>query len=159
MELVKRMASASSANPYFAKDLDKAANANKFIGRGSSASSTNRYMIAAGDLANCGVYIKEDVVFVSVEGARKGRLSLDVDEVLLALHARVTFIADTSYDRARSYNVGERELAEFLIKNDYMEMMPGRWQHRSDLGDVLSDSDARSATHTKGSGFRGLQKR
>ena len=81
MSLFERMSKVQSTNPYFKKDLQKAKNATKFIGRGSSASSTNKYMIAAGELANCGEYTKEDIIFVSAEGMRGGRLSVDVDEL------------------------------------------------------------------------------
>ena len=61
--------------PYTAKDQRKANAANKFIGRGSPRSSTNAYAIAFGDAANCGEYTSEDVVFVSAEGARSGRIN------------------------------------------------------------------------------------
>lgn len=74
--LHSRLASLKSTNPYFAKDLAKAARANKFIGRGSLLSSTHKYMVAAGDLANCGTYTHNDRVFISVEGARVGRVPL-----------------------------------------------------------------------------------
>ncbi len=65
------VALAGSARPYASKDLLKAKFATKFIGRGSLASSTNKYMLAAEDLANCGAYTAQDVVFVSAEGDRR----------------------------------------------------------------------------------------
>ena len=42
MSLFERMSKVQSTNPYFKKDLEKAKIATKFIGRGSSASSTNK---------------------------------------------------------------------------------------------------------------------
>ena len=73
-------------------------------------------------------------MFVSIEGNRSGRMSLDTDEVDRAVAARVIFIADSQYHRSRPYNVGERELANYLTgvgyKNfefrDYAEWRPSR---------------------------------
>lgn len=106
---------------YTRKDQLKANKANKFIGRGATGTSTNEYAKAYGTLANCGEYLQSDVVFVSVNGAKRGRLSLDKHEVFRALTAKVTFIADNPYNRNRSYNVGERELENLLLENDYKE--------------------------------------
>lgn len=125
--LYERLALAETENKYFEKDRKKAQGATKFIGRGSSASSTSRYMLAAGDLANCGAYNAEDRVFVSVEGNRKGRIPLDLDEILLAVRAGATFIADNKYDRERPYNIGERQLCAYLESHNYVETGPGIW--------------------------------
>lgn len=121
MTLFQRISQVQSTNPYFSKDLQKARNATKFIGRGSAASSTNKYMVAAGDLANCGVYTAEDVIFVSAEGMRKGRLAVDFSELEKAVVAGATFVTDDSYNRNRPYNIGEREVAEFLTKNGHSD--------------------------------------
>lgn len=112
---------------FVAKDQAKSDRANKFIGRGSARSSTNAYRVAWGELANCGEYAANDVVFVSVEGARSGRVGLDTGEVIAAIKAGASFIADTPYNRQRSYNVGERELALLLSTNGYREASPGFW--------------------------------
>jgi len=130
--LYDRLANAKSDNRHFAKDREKARNANKFIGRGSLASSTHRYMLAAGDLANCGQYIQSDVVFVSVEGNRRGRLPLDVAEVSNAIRANATVVADGKADRERPYNVGERELCALLEHSGYIEQSGGVWRPRSE---------------------------
>ena len=128
MSLFERMSKVQSTNPYFKKDLQKARNATKFIGRGSSASSTNKYMIAAGELANCGEYTKEDIIFVSAEGMRGGRLSVDVDELAKAVAVNATFVTDDEYNRNRPYNLGEREVAKFLEKNGYNDIGKGIWK-------------------------------
>lgn len=127
--LFDRLASAlsGSSHPYAQKDLAKARTANKFIGRGSPASSTNRYRQASGDLANCGTYASGDVVFVSAEGARRQRLPIDVAELARAVQAGATFITDTLADRSRAYNVGEREVAAFLGAQGYQDDGQGRW--------------------------------
>jgi len=110
-------------NPYWAKDQAKASRANKFIGRGAAGSSTAVY--AAGlprEVVNCGEYVPTDVVFVSVNGARRNRVLFDRDEVMLAITAGAAIITDNALDRYRDYNIGERELVEFLEENDYEEL-------------------------------------
>lgn len=114
-------------NPHWSKDQAKAAFANKFIGRGAAGSSTAVY--AAGlprEVVNCGEYVPTDVVFVSVNGARRNRVLFDRDEVMLAIAAGAKIITDSASDRYRDYNIGERELAEFLGENDYEEIV-GHW--------------------------------
>lgn len=126
--LYERICKVDSTNPYFGKDLAKAKRANKFIGRGSLASSTNKYATAAGGLANCGEYSALDTVFISAEGARRCRLKIDTTEINLAVKAKATFITDSAYDRNRAYNVGEREVEKFLLANNYTELTPGCWK-------------------------------
>ena len=127
MTLYQRISQVKSTNPYFSKDLAKAKNATKFIGRGSLASSTNKYMEAAGNLANSGSYVKEDIVFVSAEGMRRFREEVNFDELQKAVDAGVTFVTDNLYDRTRPYNVGERQVASFLKKNGYSDNDSGIW--------------------------------
>jgi len=126
---------AARKNPYFPKDLAKAARADKFIGRGSARSSTNAYRIAAGDLANPGAYCRTDRVFVSAEGYRTGRIGPDWTELTKAVAAGATMITDIAADRERPYNIGEREIAEWLSKIGYCETAPGTWAPR-DTGSV-----------------------
>lgn len=112
---------------YAAKDQAKWDKANKFIGRGSKYSSTNAYAQAIGPTrANTGKYEVNDVVFVSAEGARTGRISPDFAEIKRATDAGATIIADNVYNRERSYNVGEREVAAFLARQGYQEKF-GVW--------------------------------
>lgn len=114
-------------NPYWTKDQDKASFANKFIGVGAPGSSTAIY--AAGlpkEVVNCGKYVATDVVFVSVNGARKNRRLFDQAEVLLAIEAGAKIITDVPMDRYRGFNIGERELAEFLKADEYREIV-GHW--------------------------------
>lgn len=128
--LFERMSAAlaGATNPYARKDVLKARGATKFIGRGSAASSTHRYAQAAGDLANCGQYVASDIVFVSAEGARRGRIPIDRVELQKAVDAGAVFVTDVPADRNRSYNVGEREVAEFLQERGYTDQGTGRWQ-------------------------------
>lgn len=126
--LYERLSKVQSSNPFFKKDLQKAINASKFIGNGSLMSSTHKYMYAAGDLANCGIYSSEDIVFVSAEGLRRGRFPVNYDELKKAIDAKVTFITDDLYNRERPYNLGEREVAKFLENNGYKDIGKGVWK-------------------------------
>lgn len=98
-----------------------------FIGRGSSNSSTEKYRLRAGKFANKGQYSKYDKVFISVEGNRSNRLSFDKDEVNKAVDANADFIVDNSYHRNREYNIGEREIYEFLTTNGYHVIYNGTY--------------------------------
>lgn len=113
--------------PYTYKDQAKASRANKFIGRGSARSSTNSYANDFKALANSGVYSKDDIVFVSAEGARGGRLSPDYAQLQLAINAGATFVTDVLSQRSRAYNVGEREVAHYLATHGYCESLDGTW--------------------------------
>ena len=112
---------------YGLKDQAKSDKATCFIGRGSLNSSTHKYMLAWGELANKGSYTADDVVFVSVEGDRRGRLDPNYVEVQRALNAKATIVTDTPEHRARPYNSGERSMAEFLKLRGYYEPEPGIW--------------------------------
>ena len=113
---------------HTAKDQLKANQATKFIGRGSARSSTNQYSKDFGDLANTGIYTSEDRVFISSEGNRVGRVTPDFDEILKAVKARATLITDNLYNRSRTYNIGEREVAEFISSHGYKEAPSGIWK-------------------------------
>jgi hypothetical protein len=115
-------------NAYSKKDQVKSDKANKFIGHGSPASSTHAYAVAWGDKANCGAYQASDVVFLSVEGSRSGRKSLDVAELQLAINAGATIITDDAANRNRAYNIGERQAAKYLLEHGYTEYLDGVWR-------------------------------
>jgi len=113
--------------PYIQKDQKKSDMANCFIGRGSERSSTNRYRLAWGELANKGTYTPDDVAFVSAEGNRSGRIPAFLGEVRRACEGGAVIITDVPYDRERSYNIGEREVARHLEFCEYYEASPGMW--------------------------------
>ena len=113
--------------PYTAKDQRKANAANKFIGRGSPRSSTAKYAEAYGPMANCGEYSNTDVVFISAEGNRTGRFDPDFEEIRKACEANARFITDDEANRNRPYNIGERQVAEFLRSQGYRESRPCIW--------------------------------
>ena len=110
-------------NSFGYKDQMKADISNKFIGRGSAASSTNQYAKDYGDKANTGNYVSSDVVFISAEGNRTGRLLPNVNEIVKACEAGATLVTDSPYHRNRQYNVGERFVADLLIKQGCEEFI------------------------------------
>lgn len=130
--------------PYLAKDQRKADQATKFIGRGSPASSTARYAKAFGALANSGTYVAADRVFVSAEGARGARFDPDFTELKKAATAGATFITDDIFNRSRQYNVGERQVAEWLSANGYTETHPGTWTKPRKLNEQATPAGVQS---------------
>lgn len=109
------------------KDQAKANKATKFIGRGSKNSSTTLYAKSFGPLANTGKYSSEDVVFISAEGKRNGRVDPNYTEIQLAMDSGATLITDIPKDRVRPFNEGERQVTAYLESHDYVEKTPGTW--------------------------------
>ena len=116
-----------AVSPYHAKDQAKSDKATKFIGSGAPNSSTESYRASWGKLANSGVYTAEDVVFVSSNGNRPGRKLPYYTELSKAIAAGATILTDSKKDRDRTYNIGEREVAEYLLLNKYEELSDGVW--------------------------------
>lgn len=114
-------------SPYLWKDQIKSDKATCFIGMGSARSSTNSYRVSWGQLANKQEYTSDDVVFVSAEGNRAGRVVPPYHLIEAAAKAGATFITDDAANRQRDYNVGEREVAAFLKHLRYKEITPGTW--------------------------------
>ena len=106
---------------YTTKDQLKSNMANCFIGRGSPRSSTQKYSNAWGEHSNKGYYSVNDIVFVSAEGNRKHRASVDENELDKALAARAVIIADEKISRDSFYNIGEREIFERVTAANYIE--------------------------------------
>jgi len=106
---------------YQQKDATKFRHCNVLIARGVVGSSSAKYAMHC-IMVNPGFYLQDDVVAVSVNGARAGRLPVDIYELLAATAAGVTIITDKASDRLRSFNVGEREVAAHLIEAGYAEV-------------------------------------
>ena len=123
------ISSSNKKGPYFKKDRKKFSICTKLIARGSRNSSSRAYALAAGSLANVGVYDASDIVGISAEGNRAGRIEPDWKEIEKAIEARVEFVTDTHEDRWRRYNLGEREVGKFLTLAGYKEYQPGRWRY------------------------------
>ena len=109
---------------YSYKDQHKANVANKYIGIGAPGSSTDSYRESYGSKANCTSYDKSDVVFISINGNRRGAVKVDAIKKLveLAAAASVRFVTDNKINRYRSYNSGERDVEKLLLSLDYREL-------------------------------------
>lgn len=133
--------------PYVAKDQRKLDLASHYVCHGSTASSSRKYwdqLVGRYELNVSEVdvseveYTSNCALYVSVEGARRGRLAYSpassagqaVDH-FLSIGGVV--IADNEYDRHRSYNVGERELEAHLLSRGAIEFKPGMWHVRPAL--------------------------
>ncbi len=121
---------------YQQKDIRKFSQCNKLITRGVAGSSSNRYRtsnsfgIALEDI-NTPHYDCTDIVGVSVNGDRQGRLMFNSELVLKALNEGAKIVTDNNFHRNRKFNIGERELASMLnlYKVSYAENDTlGVWQ-------------------------------
>jgi len=110
---------------YNDKDKIKFAKCNKLISRGAKGSSSNKYQlgqILEIPISNINVdtYEPTDTVAISVNGARANRMKFNKTLIDLAISAKVTFITDNLYNRNRSFNIGEKEIADYLSSKDYI---------------------------------------
>lgn len=114
--------SLSTSRETHESDHKKAAAATKFIGRGSPGSTPAAYAEDFGKTtANSGSYSQSDVVFVAAESDRPGRVAPDFAEIRNAVAAGATIVTDNPTNRNRPNSIGEREVADFLIRAGYHE--------------------------------------
>jgi len=102
---------------YKNKDIEKFSICTKLISRGCIGSSSYRYSLLL--VSNLTMY--NDIVGISVNGKRKNRLLPDFELMTLAMKFNVRFVTDNPYHRNRDYNIGEREVAKFLMEHSYVE--------------------------------------
>lgn len=127
-----------ASTPYHFKDAKKFKRCNKLIARGVFGSSSWLYAQNCSSV-NTGIYTQDDIVGVSVNGGRASRLRFSESEVLLAISAGAVIITDCLLDRNRKFNVGEREIAKFLMANGYEEINGnGIWYPRITNIDIIS---------------------
>ena len=63
---------------------------------------------------------KDSIVGISTNGNRPNRKPFP-EAVLEYLHyMKCTIVTDNKYDTERSYNIGEREVRDWLLANDYV---------------------------------------
>ena len=118
-----------SAAKWADKEVAKFDVATQAISDGTNNSTAGFVKDFYGDSANTGTYTKEDVVYLSTNGKRTGRVVPVKNGVLQgayknidkAIEAGAKFVADTSKHLASTgnYNVGEVELAEYLQSKGY----------------------------------------
>jgi hypothetical protein len=130
-----------TAKKYLPKEQVKTRIATQYIGDGSSGSSTDQYrqMYETENLANTGTYSNNDIIYVSSNGKRKGRINPVKNGTLqgvyrnidAAIVARAAFVMDTQdhLERTGGYNIGEAALAEYLESKGYKRVgRSGVWK-------------------------------
>jgi hypothetical protein len=133
-----------TAKKHIPKELVKTRQATQYIGDGGPRSSTSRYREMYDELgvANTGEYTADDVVYVSSNGHRKGRVNPVVNGVLQgqyrnvdkAIKAGATIIMDTKAHlvKTQKYNIGETALARYMAANGYQRQgESGIWKPAS----------------------------
>lgn len=134
IEITARMAEVinPSAKHWLSKEQFKTRQATQFIGQGTYGSSTYNYakLYDEYDLANTGQYNSDDLIYVSSNGARGGRVAPVYEYTLQgafenidkAIKVGASFIMDTKahLDNTKNYNIGELALAEYLEDEGYV---------------------------------------
>ena len=118
-------------SPYFKKDLEKFSQANKLIAKGAERTSSRAYAEAVPtEQLNTDTYSPNDIVGISVNGGKNAKDDFEAikPHIDKAIEAGATLIADKAEDRQRSYNLGERLVAKYLIEKGYKEVEDGMWQ-------------------------------
>lgn len=143
-----------SAKKWLPKEQIKTEIATQFIGDGSKGSSTAAYegIYNAEGVSNTGEYTAEDVVYVSSNGNRKGRVNPVVDGVLQgayqniakAIEAGATLVMDTAahLESTKNYNLGEIQLAKYLEDHGYVRKgETGEWVPNNNPPELKQESD------------------
>lgn len=121
-------------------EVEKWRMSNVLIAYGAKKSLAHAYQSGLpADRVNVGVYKREDVVMVAANGSNveasngvwEHNLNKIKEELDRAIAASATIITDKEADRQRSYNTGERAIAEYLAVKGYKEVEDGVWQHQS----------------------------
>lgn len=134
-----------TAKKHVPKELVKTRIATQYIGDGSPGSSTDRYRIMYEEegAANTGEYTSDDIIYVSSNGGRPGRVNPVLNGVLQgeyvlvqkAMDAKATIVMDTveHLKKTAKYNIGEIALANYLADNGYArEDESGIWKPIND---------------------------
>jgi predicted NAD-dependent protein-ADP-ribosyltransferase YbiA (DUF1768 family) len=111
------------------QDQERADIATKFIGRGV-------YARDFGELANSGSYMAYDTVYISADGASIDSIRQEIQAATQAGARIVTASGRT--------DAGEIQVAEYLVKQGYVEVYPGRWAHQADTVYEVGPEDAGS---------------
>lgn len=130
-----------SAKHHLPKERVKTRQATQFIGRGKAGSSTSKYMQMYNEegVANTGDYTANDIVYVSSNGKRVGRVNpvirgelqgvyTNIDK---AIKAGASIIMDTAehLQKTGGYNIGELALADYLATHGYARQgVSGMWK-------------------------------
>lgn len=124
-EIPKDAPNAEIELKYLAKDKTKFKHCTKLITRGVAGSASSIYsrklfFPVSFKNINSTTYTSEDVVGISVNGNRPDRETFDKALVEAAADAGATFVTDSAKHTQRSYNIGEREVQDFLETLGYV---------------------------------------
>lgn len=144
-----------SAAKWADKEVSKFNVATQAISDGTNNSTAGFVKDFYGDKANTGTYTKDDVIYLSANGNRTGRVIPVKNGVLQgayknidkAIEAGAKFVADTGKHLASTgkYNVGEVELAEYLQSKGYTrEDKDGYGLWSKDNKTLLVDNDTKT---------------
>lgn len=144
-----------SASKWADKEVSKFNVATQAISDGTNNSTSGFVKDFYGDKANTGTYTKDDVIYLSTNGNRTGRVIPVKNGVLQgayknidkAIEAGAKFVADTGKHIASTgkYNVGEVELAEYLQSKGYTrEDKDGYGLWSQDNKTLLIDNDTKT---------------
>lgn len=130
--------SSSGKELYRKKDQVKFQRCTGIITRGAIGSSSYEYMKDSSILGITNINPTEfkdtDIIGVSVNGARRGRVTFDRKLVLAVLNAGAVIVKDNKAHTSRGYNIGEQELEKFLVENGaicFHDSETGSMWHRS----------------------------
>lgn len=150
VEQIKEVNKGKPADKHTSKEIKKAEIATQYIGKGSPNSSTARYANVYGDKANTGKYTKDDVIWVSSNGKRNGRidpLGANGIKKLLdkAIEAEATIVMDTEehINKTSKYNIGEVALASYMTEQGYIRDSSsgaGIWTKKESKVEVQEES-------------------
>lgn len=144
-----------SAAKWADKEVSKFNVATQAISDGTNNSTAGFVKDFYGDKANTGTYTKDDVIYLSANGNRTGRvvpvkngvLQGEYKNIDKAIEAGAKFVADTGKHIASTgkYNVGEVELAEYLQSKGYTrEDKDGYGLWSQDNKTLLVDNDTKT---------------
>lgn len=142
------MSESALAGGYLKKEQYKSKRATQYIGEGAvnnkgedSSTETFRKLYDEYDIANTGDYTSDDMIWVSTNGRRSGRIAPVVDgklqgeykNITAAIKAGASFIMDTAeHIDSSNYNLGEVEMASYLTKKGYVrDDKTGIWTPKS----------------------------
>lgn len=135
-----------SAKKHLPKELVKTKQATQFIGEGAKGSSTDRYrsLYKKHGVANTGTYSDNDVIYVSSNGKRLGRVEpvkngklqgvyQNIDKAI-AVGAKVIMDTPAHLQKTANYNLGELALAEYMATHGYeREGDTGVWAPKTEV--------------------------
>ncbi len=110
---------------YLAKDQTKFKVCTHFLGIGSNISSSYKYqhtdLLGLNLNRDLSTLDSNSVLGISIEGNRSNREKISIEILEPIVATQCIIVLDNEYNRNRSYNIGEREIAAMLRNLGYVE--------------------------------------